>query len=107
MITAAAPSLIPEALPAVTVPALSNAGRSWPSFSAVVPCFGYSSASNTTAGPLRCGISSGMISSLKRPAFCAASAFCWEAAANASCSSRVTPNFFATFSAVTPMWYWL
>src|SRR2546429_272856 len=48
-----------------------------------------------------------MISSLKRPAFCAASVFCWLASANWSCSSRVTSYSFATFSAVTPMWYWL
>ncbi len=42
--TPAAPSLMPEALPAVTVPFLSNAGRSFFSVSAVVPCFGYSSS---------------------------------------------------------------
>ena len=35
--TAAAPSLMPEALPAVTVPSLLNAGFSFPSDSAVVP----------------------------------------------------------------------
>ena len=46
----------------------------------------------------------GAISSLKRPAFCAASAFCWDAAANSSCSRREMPYFLATFSAVTPMW---
>jgi hypothetical protein len=49
----------------------------------------------------------GTISSLNRPAFCAASALCWLAIANASCIARVMPCFFATFSAVTPMWYWL
>ena len=36
--TAAAPSLMPEALPAVTVPFLSKAGRSFASTSTVVPC---------------------------------------------------------------------
>ena len=49
---AAAPSLIPEALAAVTVPSLSKAGRSLLMPSSVVPCFGYSSAS-TMISPLR------------------------------------------------------
>ena len=43
---AAAPSLIPEELPAVTVPVLLKAGRSLASYSAVVPNLGYSSVSN-------------------------------------------------------------
>src|SRR6266702_2856294 len=43
--TAAAPSLMPEALAAVTVPSLAKAGRSLPTASMVVPCLGYSSAS--------------------------------------------------------------
>src|SRR3954447_13086385 len=38
--TAAAPSLIPDALAAVTVPSLLNAGRSLPIPSSVVPCLG-------------------------------------------------------------------
>src|SRR6267378_2593578 len=104
--TAAAPSLIPEALPAVTLPFLSKAGLRPFSASSVVPCRGYSSSAKTTV-PLRLAISTGMISSLKRPALCAASVFCWLASANWSWSSRVTAYSFATFSAVTPMWYWL
>mmetsp|Transcript_1505 Transcript_1505/g.4692 ORF Transcript_1505/g.4692 Transcript_1505/m.4692 type:complete len:204 (-) Transcript_1505:760-1371(-) len=38
--TAAAPSLMPDALPAVTVPSFLNAARSLPSFSAVAPAVG-------------------------------------------------------------------
>ena len=48
MITAAAPSLMPDALPAVTVPSLSNAGFSAFIVSAVAPWRGYSSSANTT-----------------------------------------------------------
>ena len=102
--TAAAPSLIPEALPAVTVPpSRRKLGRSFCSTSKVVPCLGYSSAS-TTVSPLRPGTLTATISSLKRPAFWAASAFCCEAAANLSWSIRVICHFCATFSAVLPMW---
>ena len=71
--TAAAPSLMPDALPAVTVPFLSKAGRNFASTSTVVPCFGCSSVS-TIVSPRRLAILTGTISSLKRPAFCAASA---------------------------------
>src|SRR4029079_8445090 len=45
--TAAAPSLMPEALAAVTEPSLSNAGRSLEIDSSVTPAFGYSSVSTT------------------------------------------------------------
>ena len=61
--TAAAPSLIPEALPAVTEPFFLKAGRNPANFSGVVPFFGYSSVSNTIGSPLLCGISIGIISS--------------------------------------------
>ena len=101
--TMAAPSLMPEALPAVTVPSLAKAGRSLASASSVVPWRGCSSASTVT-GPLRVSIVTGTISSLNRPAFCAASALFCEARANLSCSSRVICHFCATFSAVVPMW---
>ncbi len=104
--TAAAPSLIPDALAAVTVPFLSNAGFRAFIASSVAPWRGYSSSAKIV-GPFLDGISTGMISSLNRPAFCAASALFWLATANSSCSSRVTAYSFATFSAVTPMWYWL
>jgi len=62
------------------------------------------SSSLTTTSPLRVFTVTGAISSLKRPAFCAALAFCWDARANASCSSRVIWKARATFSAVMPMW---
>src|SRR5512134_884438 len=104
--TAAAPSLMPEALAAVTVPFLSKAGLRAFIASSVAPWRGYSSSANTT-GPFFEGISKGMISSLKRPDFCAASVLFWLFTANSSCSSRVTTYSFATFSAVTPMWNWL
>ena len=54
--TAAAPSLMPEALPAVTVPSFLNAGFSAASFSAVVPARGYSSVSKAIGSPFFCGI---------------------------------------------------
>ncbi len=88
------------------MPFLSNAGLRLFIASSVEPWRGYSSSANTTV-PFLEGISTAMISSLKRPAFIARSAFCWLSTANWSCSSRVTAYSFATFSAVTPMWYWL
>ncbi|MNT05666.1 hypothetical protein D3C72_1402940 [compost metagenome] len=105
--TAAAPSLRPEALAAVTVPALSKAGFRPDRLSSVAPWRTNSSVLNATGSPLRCGISTGTISSSKRPAFWAASALFWEPTANSSCASRVMPYSLATFSAVMPMWYWL
>ena len=101
--SAAAPSLMPEALPAVTVPSFAKAGRSLASVSAVVPWRGYSSAS-TAMSPLRWGTTTEAISSANRPAFCASSALAWLAAANASCSARGICQRSATFSAVVPMW---
>ncbi|OIQ99558.1 hypothetical protein GALL_183070 [mine drainage metagenome] len=101
--TAAAPSFSPDALPAVTVPALSKAGLSPARLSAVAPWRTNSSVAKATGSPFLCGNGTGTISSAKRPAFCAASALFWLAAAKASCISRVTPYFFATFSAVVPM----
>src|ERR1051326_4861786 len=100
--TAAAPSLIPEAFPAVTVPSLSKAGLSLETASNVVPWRGDFSAS-TTKSPLRVLMVTGTISSLKRPLFWAASALFWEATANSSCWRRVICHCLATFSAVLPM----
>ena len=106
--TAAAPSLMPEALPAVTLPSLSNAGFRLAIASSVVAVLrGYSSSANMIGSPSSTGSRPATISSLNLPAFCAASALFWLATANSSCSSRVTAYSFATFSAVTPMWYWL
>ena len=93
---------MPDALPAVTVPSLAKAGFSSPSASTVVPARMNSSVSNTVV-LLREAMVTGAISARKRPARCAASAFCCEAAANSSCSRREMSYFFATFSAVVPM----
>ena len=101
--TAAAPSLMPDALAAVTEPSLSNAGRSLEIESRVTPAFGYSSVS-TTVSPLRPLIVTGAISSLNLPAFIAASALFCDFTANSSCCARVICHFLATFSAVVPMW---
>ena len=101
--TAAAPSLMPEAFPAVTIPSFLNAGRSLAMLSAVVPGRGPSSVSNTTV-VFFCFTSTGTISSLKRPLSIAAQAFCWLAAANSSSCSLVSPHCSATFSAVMPIW---
>ena len=87
--TAAAPSEICEAEPAVIVPSLLNAGRSLPSDSAVVSPRTPSSWETTTGSPLRCGISTGTTSSSKTPFFQATAAFWCDCAANSSCSSRV------------------
>ena len=72
--TAAAPSLRPDALPAVTVPSFLKAGRIVAITSGAGRVFGYSSASKTNGGPFFCAISIGMISSSKWPASSAASA---------------------------------
>ena len=93
---------MPDALPAVTEPSLAKAGRSLAKPSTVVPWRGNSSVSTTTS-PLRVFTVTGMISSLKRPLFCAASALFCDDAAKASCSARVIWYFCATFSAVLPM----
>ena len=55
-ITAAAPSLMPEALPAVTPPALSKAGRRPARASALVLLLMNSSVSNTSGSPFFCGM---------------------------------------------------
>ena len=86
---AAAPSLRPLALAAVTVPSFLNAGRRPATLSTVAPARMYSS-SDTIVSPLRPLIVTGAISSLKRPLLRAASARFCERTANASCSPRVT-----------------
>ena len=88
----------------VTVPSFLKEGRSLPSFSAVMPGFGNSSAAKTSGSPLRCGTLTAQISSPNQPAPAAASARCCEVAANASCSSRLSAYLSAMFSAVMPMW---
>ena len=74
-ITYAAPSLIPEAFPAVTVPSFLKTARSVPNFSKEVLRFGYSSLSKTTTSrPILTSI--GTTSSAKRPSSTALIAFC-------------------------------
>ena len=77
MISAAAPSLTPEALPAVTVPGVRKGVLSLARPSSVVSGRGCSSTS-TTVSPLRPGMVTGTISRAKNPASCAALAFCCE-----------------------------
>jgi hypothetical protein len=86
--TAAPPSEIWLAFPAVIVPSPSKAGRSLPRDSVVVPGRTPSSVSITTGSPLRCGTDTGTISSAKRPSLMAAAARSCDAAAKASCRSR-------------------
>ena len=113
--SAAAPSLIPDELPAVTVPrSLRNAGRSAASASAVVSGRGCSSTSNRRAAPASAAffalaplvaavqLDRRTISAVKRPAACAAPQRRWLSSAKASCASRETLYFSATSSAVSP-----
>ena len=67
--TAAAPSLIDEALPAVMVPVLENAGRSTERDAAVVSARTPSSWANTTGSPVRWGTGTAVTSSSKSPFF--------------------------------------
>jgi hypothetical protein len=73
------------------VPSLANAGRSFPSTSAVVSPRMPSSSVTTIGSPLRCGTDTGVISSAKIPFFWASAASWCERAANSSCCWRVTP----------------
>jgi len=74
--TAAAPSLMPEAFPAVTVPVLLNTGGSFAIFSRVVS-MGRSSTLNTLGSPFLWGITTGTISSATAPLALAARALRW------------------------------
>ena len=89
--TAAAPSEIGEAEPAVMVPSALNAGRSRDSDSTVVSGRMPSSSVTRIGSPFRCGTATGTISSSKVPSFCARAARWCDCAAKASCSSRVSP----------------
>ena len=100
---AAAPSLSPEALAAVTEPSLVKAGRSFSIDSSVAPWRMYSSLSTVTS-PFLPAITTGTISSSNFPDVWAASALCWLARAKASWSARLIWYFSAMFSAVWPMW---
>ena len=89
--TQAAPSLICEALPAVTVPPCLKIGLSAARRSRLVSGRGPSSAWMVTGSPLGWGTSTVTISSSKRPASAAAMARRCDSSANASWSSRETP----------------
>ena len=62
-----APSLRPEALPAVTVPFFRNAGLSLAKPSNVVSGRGCSSVATSNGSPLRCGICTGITSLANKP----------------------------------------
>ncbi|MNP20096.1 hypothetical protein D3C76_1126570 [compost metagenome] len=101
--SAQAPSLTPEALPAVMLPPSRNGVPSLASCSRVVSPRGCSSCSTTLVGPLRWGISTATISLARRPLAWAAAARCWLRRAKASWSAREMLNCSATFSAVSGM----
>ena len=94
MTRAAAPSLIPDELPAVTLPSLRKAGLSAAIFAASVSGRGCSSRSTS---------STATSSSANRPAASAAAHRRWLSSANASWSSRLTDQRSATFSPVSPI----
>ena len=98
--SAQAPSLTPEALPAVTVNSGPLTPLSLTSISSVVSGRGCSSVSKTSGSPFLRGTSTGINSSAKRPAACAAAQRCCERSANASWSAREMLNSWATLSAV-------
>src|SRR5262249_19925289 len=100
--TAADPSFIVEALPAVTVPSFLNTGFKFASDADEVSSRGPSSLSNSVdASPFfLAGSSTGTIWLLKRHSFHACTALQCELTAYSSCCSRVTPYFCATFSPV-------
>ncbi len=100
--SAAAPSLMPEALPAVTVPDLSKAGRKAASPSVVESALGNSSRSKMVVF-LREVTLTGTISARNAPESMAASALRCESSASSSCISRLMPYSLATFSAVIPI----
>ena len=82
--TAAAASFSPEALPAVTVPSLANAGRSRAMSSRLTSGRTCSSVSTTVTLPRLPGTCTGRICSVKYPAACAAAARRWLSAASSS-----------------------
>ena len=79
--TAAAPSEICEADPAVMVPSLLNAGRSRDRrLDGRVGADALVGRGTSTGSPLRCGIETGTTSSSNSPSFHAAAASWWERA---------------------------
>ncbi len=104
MIRAAAPSLTPDALPAVTVPSDRTIGLSLASASMRRLARMLVLLDDHRIALALQRISTGTISSAKKPDFCAAAARCWLRSANASWSSRLTLKSTATFSAVSGIW---
>jgi hypothetical protein len=121
-ISAPAPSLVCELLPAVTLPmpvalpvgslAAANTGRSLARPSSEVSGRGPSSSETVrvfaACSPVarfgtRSTTSIGVVSSANSPAACALRARWCDSSANASCASRLTFHCNATFSAVRPM----
>ncbi len=102
-ISAAAPSLMPEALPAVVTPS-ANRALSFCRVSMVVSGRGCSSSLTTRSGlPRPCAIDTGRISLLKKPSLAASEYFCCEPSANLSQSSRLSWKSRARLSAVCGM----
>src|SRR3954468_3023527 len=99
---AAAPSVIPEALPAVTRPPSRKTGASLASEARVTPSRGCSSVS-TWMSPFFPGTVTGAISGAKRPAARARSLRFWLSTAQASEAARSIPASSASSSAVSPM----
>src|SRR5512132_3491737 len=99
---AAAPSVIPEELPAVTLPFSRKTGGNAASRSSVVSGRGCSS-SLTVMVPERLGSGAwtGNVSAARRSF--AAWAFCCDSRANSSCSPREMSYRSTRFSAVSPM----
>ena len=97
--TAAAPSLTPGALPAVTVPPSLKAGLSLPRVSIDVSSRGASSVSNGTGSPFFWGIGTGRISSLNNPPLLARIARWWLWYAYSSSASFVRAYLRASISA--------
>ena len=98
----AAPSATPLAAPAWMTPSFLKIRGSFRSPSTVVSGRGCSSFSKSTL-PLRVSISTGAISSRKRPAAWASAVRRWERTLNSSTSSWVIRYCSASFSAVSAM----
>ncbi|CFR98521.1 Uncharacterised protein [Mycobacterium tuberculosis] len=101
--TAAAPSEICDADPAVMVPSPRNAGFRPASAAAVVLARIPSSSVNCSGSPVRCGMFTGITSSANTPSFHAAAAFWWDAAAYSSCSERVNMSTSLRCSVSAPI----
>ena len=83
----------------MTVPSGRNTGCSVATFSRVVPGRGPSSAATTVPS----GIVAGVMSRCQNPLASAFSARFCDRTPNSSCSARVIPRIWATFSAVWPI----